>query len=120
MRSSSLSLTAEIAHKVGRTTVSHNLAVVNTLEILSVHGVAKGSYSSNLRAIDGVECVVDNHGTLRIAAEDDLGVGALLEGEVDQSSHLGAARGSHVGVTGCVGWVVYALDSAGAGILYEA
>jgi hypothetical protein len=59
--------------------------------------------------------VGDDEAALRVAAERDLGVGALGPGLLDELSHDGTALAALVGVAGDGGFVVYALDGDAVG-----
>jgi hypothetical protein len=59
--------------------------------------------------------VGDDEAALRVAAERDLGVGALGPGLLDELGHDGTALAALVGVAGDGGFVVYTLDGDAVG-----
>lgn len=117
VRAGALGLAGHVTHEIGRAAVADDLAVINTLEGLSVHRVTESSDGGNLGAVDRVEGVVDDHGALGVTTEDDLGVGALLKSLVGESGHLGTAGGAHVCVASSISWVINTLHGARASVL---
>lgn len=90
-------------------------ALGNVLEGLTLEGVAERDGGLDLASLVGgelVRSVVDEHGALRVARDDDLGVGALLDSLLDVGDHgLGTSAASDLrGNSTCVGSVVDALD----------
>jgi hypothetical protein len=59
--------------------------------------------------------VGDDEATLRVAAERDLGIGALGPGLLDELGHDGTALAALVGVAGDGSFVVYTLDRNAVG-----
>ena len=67
-----------IAQRVAATTDLDDFAGVYTLERLSVERVSKHSHSSDFGPVNlaSAQSIVDDHSTLRVSGQDELGIRA--------------------------------------------
>lgn len=112
MATGAAGLAAAGAEEVSAATDLDHLAVVDATEGLAVQWVTESSDGGDLAAVNAaLERSVDNHGALRVAREDDIGLGALLKGLVGELNHLVGTRATAcLSVASCGSRVVDTLD----------
>ena len=78
---------------------AESLELVDVVGLLALEGVAEGHSANDLARRELGGSIVNDHSTLRVSAEDDLGVRALLEGCFDEAGHFGPAGASERGIS---------------------
>lgn len=98
MRAGAASRTREIADLIITLAVTNDLTVINAFEALTIVWVSECSDSSDLGTVESVQSCVNDHGTLRISAQNDLGVWTLRECLLRKFGHGCAAVTTAVGI----------------------
>jgi hypothetical protein len=75
------------------------LEVLNVIGLLRLEGVAKGDSANDLPRRELSGSIVHDHGALRVSAQHDLGIGALLQSLFDERGHFGTAGCAELGVS---------------------
>lgn len=99
------------ADEVAGAAVVGNLAVRHVTERLAVEGVTENCNCTDIAGINTVlHGIVDNHGTLRVPAKNELSLRALLHRRLGKLHHFWTSRSTKLSIAGSAGGVVDALD----------
>lgn len=100
MAAGGATITSATADCVGSTAELLDLVGGQTRKRLTLQWVAKQNSTGDVGSRDAVaESIVNDHATLAVSRDDDLGTGALLERLLDILSHHFSTIGTQIGVT---------------------